>query len=87
MTKAELINGLMKGLGKRPTRYLFRWCPTLKNPVQFDLLEVMRCDTDGEMMTYKKAASPLGNHASHKVKSPGRFSLMELLMVQMRIIQ
>lgn len=87
MTKAEVINAIMKGLGLRPTRYLFRWSPTLRNPFHFDLLEVMRCDSDGEMMTYKKASSPLGNHASHRVKSPGRYSLLELLMVQTRVIQ
>lgn len=87
MTKAEIVNAVMKGLGMRPTRYLLRWSPTLRNPFHFDLLEVMRCDSDGELMTYKKAQSPLGNHASHHVKSPSRFSLFELLMVQMRIVQ
>jgi len=87
MTQAEIVNALLKGLGLKPTRYLFRWSPLLKNPFHFDLLEVMRCDSDGEVMTYKKAASPLGEHAAHKIKSPGRFSFWDLLLVQLRIIE
>jgi hypothetical protein len=87
MSKAEILNGILKGLGRRPTRYLFRWSPGLKNPFNFSLLEVMRCGSDGEIVTYKSAQSPLGTHASHTVKSPGRFSLLELLMVQMRVIR
>lgn len=87
MTKVEMINGVLKGLGRRPTRYLFRWSPTLKALLNFDLLEVMRCGSDGEIVTYKSAQSSLGTHASHTVKSPGRFSLLEFLMVQMRIIR
>lgn len=86
MTKVEIINGVLKGLGLRPTRFLFRWSPKLKNPLNFDLLEVMRCGSDGEIVTYKSAQSPLGTHASHTIKSPGRFSVLEFLMVQTRII-
>lgn len=87
MRLGEIIHGLMKGLGMKPTRFLLRWSPTFKNPVHFDLLEVMRCDSDGEVMTYKKASSPLGDHASHRVKSPGRFSFWDVFLVQIRVIQ
>lgn len=87
MTKAERINGLLKGIGQRPTRFLLRYSPTLKNPLRFDLLEVMRCDADGDVMTYKKATHPLGVHAGHKVKSPSCFSWWDFLLVQLRIIQ
>lgn len=86
MTKVEIINGILKGTGRRPTRYLLRWKPSLKNLLTFDLLEIMRCGSDGEVVTYQSAQSPLGTHASHTIKSPGRFSLWELLMVQLRII-
>jgi hypothetical protein len=87
MTKVEFINGILKGFGRRPTRYLFRWNPSLRAPLHFDLLEVMRCGSDGEVVTYQSAQSSLGTHASHTIKSPGRFSLWDLLMVQMRIIR
>jgi hypothetical protein len=87
MTWIETINGILKGLGRRPTRYLLRWNPSLRKPFNFDLLEVMRCDSDGEIVTYKSAQSPLGTHASHRIKSPGRFSLLDFFCVQLRIIR
>lgn len=87
MSWAELKNAFLKGIGKRPTRYVFRYSPTWKNPFQFDLLEIMRCDADGDVITYKKASHPLGIHAGHRVKSPGKFSFFELLLVQLRAIE
>lgn len=87
MTKVEFINCILKGLGRRPTQFLLRWSPNFKNPFEFDLLEVMRCDSDGEVVTYKSAQSSLGTHASHRIKSPGRFSLLDFIKVQLRIIR
>lgn len=87
MAKAETINAILKGIGLRPTRLLLRWSPTLRNPFRFDLLEVMRCGSDGEVVTYKSAQSPLGTHASHQIKSPGLFSWLDVFKVQIRWIR
>jgi hypothetical protein len=86
-TKAEITNAVLKGLGLRPTSFLLRWNPYWKNPFNFDLLEVMKCDTDGEVVTLKSAQSPLGTHAGHKLKNPQVYSIVDVLSVQLRIIQ
>lgn len=79
---------LMKGTGIWPTNYLFRWCPTWKNPFQFDLLEVMKCETDGGTVTLKSAQSSLAVlHLGHRIKSPQKYGLFEFLKVQLRIIR
>lgn len=86
-SRAETMNAVLKGLGVRPTNHLLRWEPALKTPFQFGLLEVMRCDADGEVVTRKSAQSPLGTHLGHRIKSPQRFGLWDWLKVQMRIIR
>jgi hypothetical protein len=88
MTYLELKNAVLKGLGHYPTSFLLRWSPTLKNPFRFDLLEVMRCETDGGMWTRKLAQSPRAAlHAGHYMKTPRTYSLWEFLKVQMRVIR
>lgn len=81
-----MLNAILKGLGRKPTRYLLRWSPTFKNPFRFDLLEVFKCDTDGGMVTRKSATSPLGTHAGHKIVDPKCYSIFEFLKVQLRIV-
>lgn len=78
---------ILKGLGIYPTNYLLRWSPTLKNPVRFDLLEVMRCETDGGVVTYNMSQPLRGLHAGHKIKSPQKYSFWEFLLVQIRGIR
>jgi hypothetical protein len=86
MTKGEIINAILKGLGRRPTANLLRWSPTFKNPIAFDLLEVFRCQTDGELVTTKIAQTP--RHGGHTdIRTPGRYSWFEFLKVQLRIIR
>ena len=85
--KSETKNAILKGLGIRPTSLLLRWSPTLRNPFRFDLLEVSKCDSDGEVVTLKGAQSPLGIHAGHHLKNPKVYSLWEFMKVQLRIIQ
>jgi hypothetical protein len=87
MTTVELLNGILKGIGFRPTSFLLRWSPSFKNPFSFDLVEVMKCATDGGIVTKKSAQSSLGTHVGHHVKSPGRYGLFEFLLVQLRVIQ
>lgn len=87
MTNLEIKNAILKGLGRRPTSFILRWSPTLKNIFNFELLEIMRCDTDGGIVTYKSAQSPVGDHLGHKIKSPGYYSLWEVFQIQLRIIQ
>lgn len=86
-TKAEVANAILKGLGRRPTRYLFRWTPSWKNPFSFSLLEVSKCDTDGEVVTPTMPQSLRPLHGGHKIKDPQVYSFWELLQVQMRIIR
>lgn len=78
---------ILKGLGRYPTRYLLRWSPTLKNLLRFDLLEVMRCEADGGVVTLKASQSLLSLHGGHKIKSPCVFSIWELFLVQIRGIR
>lgn len=82
-----ILNAVLKGLGQRPTSHLLRWYPTFKNPARFDLLEVFRCEADGEVVTIKISQSPLGLHAGHKIIGPSRFTLWEWLKVQLRLIR
>lgn len=83
----ELKTLLMRGTGRWPTSYLLRWRPTFKKPFQFDLLEVMRCETDGEIVTRKLSQSPRAAlHAGHKVKNPQRYSFFEWIQVQVGLI-
>lgn len=78
---------ILKGLGRYPTSYLLRWSPTIKDILRFDLLEVMRCETDGGVVTLNMPQSLRSLHGGHKIKSPNRFSLWELFLVQIRGIR
>lgn len=81
--RSEWINAVLKGVGRKPTRYLLRWTP----PFRFDLLEVMKCEADGGIVTLKSAQSPLGTHAGHKILTPRVYSWWEFLKVQLRLIR
>ena len=89
MTKwIEIKTAILKGIGLWPTSYLLRWSPNFKNPFQFDLLEVMKCETDGEIWTRNMAQSPRAVlHAGHFMKNPKIYSFLDLLKVQLRIVQ
>lgn len=84
---SELKTGILKGIGCRPTRFLLRWSPIIRNPFRFDLLEVMKCESDGGVVTLKSAQSPLGLHAGHRILSPRCYGLFDFMKVQMRIIR
>ncbi len=86
-TKTEIVNAILKGLGRRPTRYLFRWEPTWKNPFKFGLIEVSKCGADGGVVTTTMPQLLRSQHAGHKILSPKFYSLWEILMVQMRVIR
>lgn len=81
------MNGLLKGLGRRPTSQLLRWSPTFCNPFKLDLLEVSKCETDGGVVTSTMSQSRRAAHAGHKIKSPQYYSLWEVLKVQLRMIR
>lgn len=87
MTKGEIVNGVLKGLGRRPTSQLLRWNPSFKHPFQFDLLEVSKCETDGGVVTPTMPQHLRPLHAGHKIGSPKMFSLWELFQVQLRIVR
>ena len=87
MTKSEIFGAILKGLGRRPTKYLFRWEPTLKNPLKFGLLEVSKCDTDGGVVTPTMPQRLRPIHAGHRIKDPRIYSLFEVLKVQLRVIR
>jgi len=80
------MNAILKGLGQRPTRYLLRWTPSLKNPFHFDLLEVSRCQTDGGVVTPTMPQRLRPLHAGHRIVDPSHFSIWEFFKVQMRLI-
>lgn len=86
-SRGEIVNAVLKGIGFRPTCFLLRWSPTLKNWFRFTLLEVMKCDADGGIVTLKSAQSPVGTHSGHKIKSPQCYSLFQFLLVQLRVIR
>lgn len=86
-TKAEIVNAVLKGLGRRPTKYLFRWEPTWKHPFKFGLLEVLKCGTDGGVVTPTMPQHLRPLHGGHKIKDPSMFSLWELFQVQTRLIR
>lgn len=83
----EFWTAILKGLGRRPTRYLLRYSPTWIRPFRFDLLEVSRCETDGMVVTANLPQSSRRLHAGHRIKSPKLYSLWEVLMVQLRLIR
>jgi len=87
MTLGEWWFVIRKAFGTLPTTHLIRWSPTFRNPFHYDLLEVDRCETDGMVVTRQVYRSPVGLHAGHKMKSPKRYSLWELLLVQLRVIR
>lgn len=87
MTKTEIINAVLKGFGRRPTSFLFRWNPTLKNPLNFGLLEVSTCESDGGVVTPTMPQHRRSLHAGHRIKSPKHYSLFDFLLVQLRVIQ
>lgn len=86
-TKVEITNAILKGLGRRPTSYLFRWRPSWKNLFHFELLEVSKCETDGGVVTPTMPQHLRPLHAGHRIKNPGMYSFWEVLKVQMRLIQ
>lgn len=84
----ELKTAVMKGLGFWPTSFLLRWSPTFENPFRFDLLEVMRCESDGGVVTLKSAQSPRAAlHAGHHIGNPKCYSLWDWMKVQLRVIR
>jgi len=85
-TKIEIKNAVLKGLGRRPTSLLIRWAPSWKNPFNFDLLEVSKCEIDGDVVTPTMPQHLRPLHAGHKIGSPKRFTLWEVLQVQLRLI-
>lgn len=87
MNKAELLNAILKGTGRRPTSFLLRWNPTFKNPFKFDLVEVSKCETDGGVVTPTMSQRRREVHAGHRMKSPKHYSLFDFLKVQLRVIQ
>lgn len=86
-TRKEIMNAVLRGLGIRPTFFLLRWNPTLKNPFHFDLVEIMKCSADGGIVTNKSAQSPRGEHLGHRILSPNYFGFLDFLKVQLRIIR
>jgi hypothetical protein len=87
MTKEDLVNAFLKGVGRRPTSFLFRWNPSFKEPFKFDLLEVSKCETDGGVVTPTMSQHRRSLHAGHKIISPKHYGLFDLLKVQLRVIQ
>jgi len=87
-TKAEIVNAVLKGLGIRPTSFLLRWNPSFRHPFNFDLVEVSKCDADGGIVTRHLAQSPRAvSHLGHRLKSPQYYSLLDFLLVQLRVIR
>jgi hypothetical protein len=85
---SEIRTALLKGVGIWPTSFLLRWSPTFKNPFRFDLLEVMKCETDGGIVTLKSAQSPRAAlHAGHRIMNPRCYSAWDFLKVQLRIVR
>lgn len=87
MTKTEIRNAILKGLGIRPTSFLFRWEPTLKNPFNLGLLEVAKCETDGGVVTQNMPQHLRPIHAGHHIRNPKMYSFWELAKVQLRLIR
>lgn len=81
------MNAILKGFGRRPTSFLFRWNPTFKNPFNIGLLEVSKCETDGGIVTPTMSQYRRSFHAGHHMRNPKYYSLFEFLMVQLRVIQ
>lgn len=86
-SRAEIVNAILKGLGRRPTSFLLRWNPTFRNPFHFDLVEVSKCEADGGIVTPTMPQSSRPFHAGHKMRSPNYFSLLDVFKVQLRIIR
>ena len=82
----EIKTAILKGIGYLPTSFLLKWSPSLKNPFNFKLIEVMKCDADGGIVTLKSAQSSPA-HLGHRIKSPQCYSLLDFLKVQLRIIR
>jgi hypothetical protein len=86
-TRSEIVNAILKGLGRRPTSNLLRWSPTWKNPLRFDLIEVSRCRADGGVVPQEMAQHLRPLHAGHHIVSPSHFSFWEFFQVQVRLIR
>lgn len=86
-TRSEIKSALLKGIGIRPTSFLLRWKPSFRKPFNFDLLEVSRCRTDGEIVTPTMPQSLRPLHGGHYVKSPCCYSFLDFLKVQLRWIR
>ncbi len=83
----ETWTAILKGFGFLPTSYLLRWSPSFKNPFRFDLVEVLRCETDGMALGVNAPESSRRLHAGHKFKQPKKYSLWEVFLVQVREIK
>lgn len=83
----ELWTAILKGTGFLPTKYLWAWTPSFKNPFNFELVEVQRCETDGTAFGTKMPQSSRRLHGGHKFKQPKKYSLWELFLVQIREIK
>ncbi len=83
---SDFVNAVLKGLGRRPTKFLFRWEPSWKNPLRIGLFEVSKCETDGGVVTPTMPQRLRLLHAGHKIKDPKYYSLWEFLQVQVRLI-
>lgn len=86
-TKAEIVNAVLKGIGRRPTSHLIRWDPTFKNPFHFGLVEVSKCETDGGVVTPTMPQHLRPLHAGHHIKNPKMYSFWEFFQVQLRLIR
>ena len=84
---AEIVNAVLKGLGRRPTKYLFRWEPSFRNPFKISLFEVSKCETDGGIVTPTMPQYLRHLHGGHKIKDPKMYSWLEFLAIQLRAIR
>lgn len=86
-TRSEVINAILRGVGRRPTSYLLRWSPSWRNLLRFDLLEVAKCETDGGVVTPTMPQHLRPLHAGHQIKNPKYYGFWDLMKVQLRLIR
>lgn len=85
VTGSEIVSAILKGTGFRPTSFLLRWAPAWNNPFHFDLVDVIRCEADGGVVT-SKSQRLLALHAGHRLKAPSYYSILEVLKLQIGLI-
>lgn len=83
----QFWTAILKGTGFYPTRYLLRWCPSIRKPFEFDLVEVSKCNADGCAVGANASRHTLALHAGHRRTDPAVYSLMDFIKVQLRIIK